>query len=221
MPSKEWLALDDTDQDEQAKAEHLARYRYVVPEAKGRKVLDLGCGAGYGAAAMAEVADYVVGVDRRPEAIAYAREHYPRDNLRFAEASIESLPGMVPLLEDVHAIVPWADPRAGLVTAFEVLEHVDDPEQLLLAARAFLSPHGTFYLSTPYFHKEVHVAPADAMANFDNPWHLHAWDEPGLRRLLSPHFRDVRVGVQHRREFYLYSKGPGTSWFVRCTEPVP
>lgn len=218
---KEWLALDDTDQDQQAKDEHLARYRYVVPEAKGRKVMDVGCGAGYGAAAMAELAEYVVGVDRRPEAIAYAREHYKRENLAFNETPIRHLTKVAQLSEELGILAPWFDPKFDLVTSFEVLEHLEDPEDLLLAVRALLSPRGTFYLSTPFYDREVHVAPADAMANFGNPWHLHAWDEPGLRRLLSPHFRDVRVGVQHRLEFYLYSRGPGTSWFVRCTEPVP
>ena len=214
---KEWLALDDTDQDDQAKLEHAARYHYVVPEAKAHRVMDVGCGAGYGAAAMAEVAEYVVAVDRRPEAIAYAREHHKRDNLVFEEVDIEHMAQAGTVEEDLNLDVP-----IDLITAFEVLEHLEHPADLLIVAQALLSPRGVFYLSTPFYHKEVHVAPAEAMATFDNPWHLHAWDAPGLRRLLEPHFKEVRIGVQHRLEFTpVWTWGPGTSWFVRCWGPVP
>ena len=41
------------------------------------RVLDLGCGTGYGTADLARVASTAVGVDLAPEAIDYAERHFP------------------------------------------------------------------------------------------------------------------------------------------------
>ncbi len=206
-PAKEWLALDDTDQDEQAKAEHLARYKHVLEAVRGRNVLDLGCGAGYGAAAMADVAKLVCGIDRRLEAVQYARQHHAKPNVAFLTRDIRDL-------NDGKA--RWYD----VVTAFEVLEHMEDPRDLLEVARGS-APDGILYLSTPFYTRTVHVAPADAMATFGNAWHLHAWDAPGLWELLHPYFADVQIGTQYRLEFHDRVMPAGTSWFITCREPVP
>ena len=43
--------------------EHLARYSFAARLARGKRVLDAGCGAGYGSAELARSAESVVGVD--------------------------------------------------------------------------------------------------------------------------------------------------------------
>ena len=58
-------------------AEHVARYALATRFAHGRRVLDLGCGTGYGTADLAQVASAAVGVDLAPEAIAYADRSFP------------------------------------------------------------------------------------------------------------------------------------------------
>src|SRR3954454_10243994 len=72
--------------------EHLARYSFAARLARGKRVLDAGCGAGYGSAELARIAESVVGVDVAAEAVEHAREHYPRHNLSFEQASCEALP---------------------------------------------------------------------------------------------------------------------------------
>src|SRR2546428_2077158 len=62
---------------------HLAAYRFVRPRAAGRTVLDAGCGEGYGAALLAEVAGRVVGIDRAEAVrVAAARHGGPRPGVR-------------------------------------------------------------------------------------------------------------------------------------------
>lgn len=56
----------------------------------GRRTLDVGCGTGTFAAALAERGSKVWGVDRSPEMLEEARAHHTRP--RFKEASAESLP---------------------------------------------------------------------------------------------------------------------------------
>ena len=69
-----------------------------------------------------------MGVDRAPEAIEFARAHYPGDNLTFEEASCEAL--------------PQPDASFELVVAFEVIEHLEDWRGFLREARRVLAPNG-------------------------------------------------------------------------------
>ena len=62
---------------------HLKRYDFARPLCAGGDVLDAACGAGYGTAHLAEVAEQVVGVDLSEEAIAYARGRYAAPNVEF------------------------------------------------------------------------------------------------------------------------------------------
>src|SRR5208282_2506133 len=71
--------------------EHMARYTFAARLARGKRVLDAGCGAGYGSAELAQAALWVVGVDVAAEAIDFARAHYPLDNLSFEQGSCTAL----------------------------------------------------------------------------------------------------------------------------------
>src|SRR3954470_5460254 len=62
--------------------EHLARYTFAARLARGKRVLDAGCGAGYGAVELAHAAQTVVGVDLAADAVDFAREHYRLPNLQ-------------------------------------------------------------------------------------------------------------------------------------------
>src|ERR1700742_1669756 len=67
--------------------EPLARYAFASRLARGKRVLDAGCGAGYGSAELAHAAQTVVGIDVSPEALAFARANYRLPNLTFELAS--------------------------------------------------------------------------------------------------------------------------------------
>jgi 2-polyprenyl-3-methyl-5-hydroxy-6-metoxy-1,4-benzoquinol methylase len=49
--------------------EHLVRYRFAAPFSDGLRVLDVGCGTGYGTDMLASTASLTIGVDSDPEAI--------------------------------------------------------------------------------------------------------------------------------------------------------
>ncbi|GLZ41276.1 glycosyltransferase [Actinokineospora sp. NBRC 105648] len=71
-------------------ASHLHRHRYALAAglSAGKRVLDLGCGRGAGAAVLAEHAAEVVGVDADRSLVDAARSAHRRSNLRFESGSV-------------------------------------------------------------------------------------------------------------------------------------
>src|SRR5439155_10039614 len=73
--------------------EHWHRYAFARRIAGGRRVLDVACGEGYGAALLAGVASEVVGVDIDAATLAHAAASYTdHANLRFMRGSCAALP---------------------------------------------------------------------------------------------------------------------------------
>lgn len=153
--------------------EHLHRYRLASQLVAGKRVLDLACGEGYGAALMALSASRVVGLDLSAEAVRHATSAYPRENLRFLTASVAAL--------------PFHSRQFDVVVGFEVLEHVQEQEALVAEARRVIEPEGLFVLSTP--NKEVY-SDRDGERN---PFHCKELYLPELEALLRRHFEHVVV----------------------------
>ena len=159
--------------------EHLARYLFAGRLARRRRVLDIGCGAGYGSAELARAAATVTGVDLSPEAIALAESSYSAPNLRFLAASATS--------------IPFPDASFDLITCFEVIEHIHEWPSLLSEARRLLSPGGQFIVSTPnksyYAESRVQIGP--------NPFHVHEFEYEEFTAALGSAFESVTLYVQN------------------------
>jgi SAM-dependent methyltransferase len=150
-------------------ARHLAAYRYVRARAAGRTVLDAGCGEGYGAALLAEVAALVVGIDRA-EAIRVAAARHGAPGLEFRAGDLARL-------EEV------ARERFDLVLSFQVIEHLADPARFLRALAARVAPRGELVVTTPN----------RLMTVSENPYHLREWTAPELLALVAPVLPRVEV----------------------------
>jgi SAM-dependent methyltransferase len=155
---------------------HLKRYEFARPWCGGRTVLDAGCGVGYGAAHLAEVAASVVGVDRDEDAIAYARERYARPNVEFR----------VGKLLDLDA----ADGSFDVVCSFETIEHLDDVEAFLAEVVRVLRPEGVFLVSTPRVDETT--------ASPENPFHRLELSASDFEALLRRFFGEVELYGQRR-----------------------
>src|SRR5258708_940555 len=62
---------------------HVKVYRFASQFCSGKKILDVGCGTGYGSSCLADSATSVVGIDFSRHAIAYAKRHYSARNIEF------------------------------------------------------------------------------------------------------------------------------------------
>jgi len=162
--------------------EHIARYTFAGRLARHKCVLDIGCGAGYGSAELAQVARQVIGVDPATDAVDFARENYPAPNLQFVQAKAEAL--------------PFADAAFQLVVGFEVIEHLADWPLLLKEARRLLAPNGQFIVSTPnrLYYEETR------RKSGPNPFHEHEFECDEFRAALQEVFPHVLLFLENHAE---------------------
>jgi len=162
--------------------EHMARYAFAARLAHGKRVLDAGCGAGYGSAELAAQAKSVAGADVAAEAVDFARAHYPLPNLNFEQASCDRL--------------PHADGCFDLVVAFEVIEHLEAWREFLLEARRVLAPGGQLVVSTP---NKLYYTESRG-AEGANPFHVHEFDFAEFRGALEDVFPHVTLFLENHVE---------------------
>jgi 2-polyprenyl-6-hydroxyphenyl methylase/3-demethylubiquinone-9 3-methyltransferase len=101
---------------------------------RGRRVADVGCGAGLLAEPLARLGAEVTALDAAPENIEAARLHAQGQGLEidYRVGGVEGLEG-----------------RYDLVTCLEVIEHVADVPAFVRGLAAALAPDGLLVLSTP------------------------------------------------------------------------
>jgi len=105
---------------------------------RGKRVLDVGCGGGILAEAMARRAEHVTGIDLAARPLGVARLHALEagaHNLEYREIATEALAIERPDAFDV-------------VTCMEMLEHVPDPAAVVRACATLVKPGGWVFFST-------------------------------------------------------------------------
>jgi len=115
------------------------RYRYLrraAGQLRGQRVLDLGCGGGLLAEPLSRAGARVTGIDLSASALAVAREHAARSDLRieYIQARAERL--------------PFRTASFDIVVAFDVLEHLDDLPAAIAEISRVLRPRGRLVYDT-------------------------------------------------------------------------
>jgi SAM-dependent methyltransferase len=203
---------------------HVAAYRLAAELADGagplhagpaRRIVDAGCGEGYGLALVAgdpaapDRADVrVVGVELDPSVAEHARRRYATDpRIEVVEADLARL--------------PFADATVDLVVHLQVVEHLPDPVGCLAELGRITRTGGTILVSTP---NRRTFSPGDAAPV--NPFHVRefAADElvdvlaaAGLPRprLFGLHHGPRLTAVEHARATTLHAAltaGAPTDW---------
>jgi 2-polyprenyl-3-methyl-5-hydroxy-6-metoxy-1,4-benzoquinol methylase len=156
-----------------AEAEHMARYWWASQFASGRKVLDAGCGTGYGSNILAETgATGVTGVDISAPVI--------------EAAQAAAAPGAEFEVGDITSLA-LDDGSVDLIVCLETLEHVDEPERALDELARVLTPDGLLVVSSP--NRDVYPP--------GNPHHRREFTPDELREELGRRFGQVELMRQH------------------------
>jgi 2-polyprenyl-3-methyl-5-hydroxy-6-metoxy-1,4-benzoquinol methylase len=154
--------------------EHLHRYGFAKEFAKGKKVLDLACGEGYGSAMLAEEADDVIGIDINEAAIKHASRKYAKGNLRFMRSSMTNVMIKGRKIFDV-------------IICFEALEHIEEHKETMAEVERLLKDGGIFIVSMPnrYVYSD--------QPHYKNPRHKKELYLDEFETLLKSTFNNVLV----------------------------
>jgi len=152
-------------------ARHKFAYAYARQYARSRRVLDLGCGTGYGCRILSDVAQSVVGIDHDPEAIEYCSRNFPASNVSYIRSDIS----------DVRFRNEF-----DLGVSFQVIEHMRDLELFLLKLTTAVVSGGTIIITTP----NVRIPTPERDAN---PFHANEMNAAQFHRLLSDHFSSFEL----------------------------
>ena len=149
---------------------HAASYRFAEKYCQGQKVLDFGCGSGYGAETIAKCAKEVHAVDVSTEAVEYARKKYARENLHFLRIQPEER-------------LPFSDNSFDVVLSFQVIEHVENDANYMAEAERVLKDDGIFIVITPDRKKRLFPGQRPW-----NRWHLREYSKNQIVELVSKCF---------------------------------
>ncbi|MBC1280159.1 3-demethylubiquinone-9 3-O-methyltransferase [Nostoc sp. UCD121] len=107
-----------------------------VPDWKGLKVLDIGCGGGLACEFVANLNADISGIDLSFNSIKIAQEHARKSNLKidYQRALAEKL--------------PYEENSFDVVLCFDVLEHVEDWKKVISEACRVLKEDGLFLFDT-------------------------------------------------------------------------
>jgi SAM-dependent methyltransferase len=157
---------------------HEAVYVALRDRCAGAFVLEAGCGEGYGAGLLAEVAAGVLALDLDPMTAAHVAGRYPRTGV--ARANLVAL--------------PVRDGGCDVVVSLQVIEHLWEQERFLRECFRVLRPGGSLMLSTP---NRLTFSPGrDTPLNPFHTRELSAAELAGLVR--DAGFVDVEVhGLHH------------------------
>jgi ubiquinone/menaquinone biosynthesis C-methylase UbiE len=158
---------------EKMAAEHLNRYQFASQFVKNKRVLDLGCGVGYGSNFLANNgAKQVIGIDVSMEAIDYGEKNYCCGNLTYRVGSADSLS----FLEEVFDVI----------VCFEMIEHVFNYEGVLKEISRLLAKDGIALISTPQKKETMRSA-----------YHVHEFSLSEFKNLLNHYFPNVQLLTQN------------------------
>jgi len=167
------------------------RHAFVYEEVAARlpgngRILEVGCGAGYGTRRIADKVAWVIGTDFSFQAVAYARQSFPAGD--FCQASGTSL--------------PFSDGEFDAVISFQVIEHVVDAAGFIRELHRVLKPGGKLYMTTP--NRLLRLLP------FQKPWnpyHVKEYSGRELRQLVRGLFPEFDLqGVMARPDLMRLEK---------------
>jgi ubiquinone/menaquinone biosynthesis C-methylase UbiE len=182
MHNKQSLILDDNNGERMIPEtyggctfwEHIYRYAFASCLVKGKRVLDIACGEGYGAAALQRAgAAHVIGVDISESVCLHAHEKY----------GLDARPG-------TGEQIPLPDNSVDVIVSFETVEHVLDPNRFLDECARILAPGGMLVISTP--NKGIYLRGAP-----QNPHHCSEMTEAEFSSALQSRFRNCQFYTQH------------------------
>ncbi len=159
---------------------HLKAYDFALKYVKGKSILDVGCGSGYGIALLSNIASHATGIDISQEAVRYCKKRYQTKNLEFRHVKSNWIRNGLPFKK--HSF--------DVCVSFQVIEHIHPKniELYISEIRKVLKKGGLFILSTP--NSRLRLLPFQKSRN---PFHMKEYDYKELASLLWARFSRIEM----------------------------
>ena len=165
----------ETHEQGEGMIEHLHRYAIAMERCKGKIVLDIASGEGYGSSLLSAIALKVTGVDIDTETVRAANEKYAvkANNLEFIQGSADN--------------IPVASGLFDIVVSFETIEHHDKHKEMMTEIKRVLKPGGLLIISSPdkLFYSDK--------PGTKNPFHVKELYKEEFSSLLTTYFKNVTL----------------------------
>ena len=146
---------------------HLRVYQFIEQFVSGKRVLDVGCGTGYGTALLAKSAKSIVGIDISERTIRGNQKRYPGIDFQTMDAHELKFP----------------DASLDFIVSTENFEHLSDQAKHLAELRRVLSEDGIAFIATPN----------PEQTTKKNPYHTKETSYSELCELLPRFFREFVI----------------------------
>lgn len=189
------------------RAEHISRYLYATDFAqnyssKQRSILDVGCGTGYGANYLARTGRYVRAIDVDKDVIKQAQKAYEKKHVQF-----------VPFDLNTTSLLTLSIKNIGLITCFEVLEHIKNPRRVLKAMYSNLKNNGYIIISVP----QEKFEPKYDNGILKNPHHMHTFTIESIQKMVKhANFEIVEVLGQPFTNVLMRYQKKSEYWFDKA-----
>ncbi|QDM28179.1 methyltransferase domain-containing protein [Tardiphaga sp. vice304] len=160
----------------QVEIEHYHRYLLAREFCRGKDILDVAAGEGYGTALLAQVAVSAVGIEIDQDAVDAARAEFVRPNLRYEQGDARKLN------------IP--DASIDVAVSFETLEHLAEQDTFLSELRRVLRDDGLLIISTP--DRDIYSPNGTA----PNPYHVLELTKIEFEALVQKYFLNCTLTSQ-------------------------
>jgi 2-polyprenyl-3-methyl-5-hydroxy-6-metoxy-1,4-benzoquinol methylase len=159
--------------------EHFARYFFAKDFCLAKKVIDIGCGYGYGTKYLSGFAKEALGIDVSEEAISYANEKYANKQCAFSVKDCIEIGTM--------------EERFDVGVCFELIEHLPSEchQDFMQGVAKILKKDALLVVSTPNY----------LIYKGKNPFHKKEYTPSEFNRMLRMFYHDVRLFAQNKSPF--------------------
>ncbi|NLG07087.1 class I SAM-dependent methyltransferase [Candidatus Peribacteria bacterium] len=123
--------IDITSCSKRNRDDHIARYTFACKYAKGKHVLDIACGTGYGTDMLRKSGAAVLGVDISQDTIKKAKQKYGD---YFATGDIRTF---------------QSKQKFDMIVCFETIEHISEYHEVIQNLYSLLKKNGRLLISSP------------------------------------------------------------------------
>jgi len=157
--------------------QHLERYVFSLPYCNEKRVLELGSKDGYGANLLSHFASYLTLTDYNGKYLSQAKRfHHYLCPVEFIQINFN----------DAFPEGKW-----DTIIAFEIIEHVNDPDNFVREIAEHLPSGGKLVFSVPHMHENIA--------------HKTLFDEESIKKLISKYLIMEEFYIQ---DLYGISKEP-------------